>query len=190
MNISTIIQGKSPISGNFRLKFRESNFDTETADIAIDASAATLRTAILTLPAINDVTVEERESNNYGGKTWAITFVSINVDTPYGVFEDSMGNLKPLLAIVSTSNGPLLLGSDAEVKISYSTATATNGLLEIGSSGDHSGAAFVFSKIEEAWVQDNGGKLIASDASPGDMFGFAVALSSGQALVGAPRSVC
>ncbi len=52
--------------------------------------------------------------------------------------------------------------------------------------GSNSGAAYVFVRSGEKWVQE--GKLTAEDAAMGDRFGSSVSLSGDRALVGANRN--
>ena len=49
--------------------------------------------------------------------------------------------------------------------------------------GDNTGAAYVFDRVGDTWVQN--ATLRASDGAVGDVFGFSVALDGGTALVGA-----
>jgi hypothetical protein len=51
-------------------------------------------------------------------------------------------------------------------------------------SGTFSGSAYIFVRTGSTWTQQ--AKLAASDDSAGDQFGFAVAISGGRAIVGAP----
>jgi hypothetical protein len=50
--------------------------------------------------------------------------------------------------------------------------------------GIRSGAAYVFRRVDGAWVQV--AKLLASDGGPGDLFGDAVALDADTVAIGAP----
>jgi len=49
--------------------------------------------------------------------------------------------------------------------------------------GSNSGAAYIFEKIDDAWVEVQ--KITASDATSGDLFGISVGISGNYAIVGA-----
>jgi hypothetical protein len=93
--------------------------------------------------------------------------------------------------------GPVWIGPDQKILAGDGAAddafgfdVAIDGNLAIvGSafdddSGTFSGSAYIFVRTGSTWTQQ--AKLAASDDSAGDQFGFAVAISGGRAIVGAP----
>jgi hypothetical protein len=84
-----------------------------------------------------------------------------------------------------------LLVSDATERQATGTAAAIDGdFLVMGAPGDQSsgqftGAAYVFQLVGGEWIED--GKLLAEDAQASDRFGDAVAISGDWVAVGAPR---
>jgi uncharacterized repeat protein (TIGR01451 family) len=83
-----------------------------------------------------------------------------------------------------------LVAADAATNdaFGYSVAlagdTALVGAYWDDDAGTNSGSAYVFTRSGSSWSQES--KLTATDAAAGDQFGYAVAVSDGTALVGAP----
>ena len=101
INIETKRDGKAPISGTFRLQFRNDS----TSALNFDAESSAMKTALETLDSIGEVDVSRSSVNAVGGYTWTVTFKSVNVKSSYGLIQDSMGNLQPLEAVTTTSGG-------------------------------------------------------------------------------------
>lgn len=82
-----------------------------------------------------------------------------------------------------------LSGSDSGASDSFGWAVAIDGDLAVAGAfqdddnGADAGAAYVLRRRGGAWVEEQ--KLLASDGSPGDNFGFAVAAGAGAILIGA-----
>jgi len=82
-----------------------------------------------------------------------------------------------------------LLASDAGAydQFGYSVARSGDlaliGAIQDDDNGQQSGSAYVFRDTGGSWIQEQ--KLLASDGTPQDWFGCAVALSGDLALVGA-----
>ncbi|MDQ2645956.1 MAG: FG-GAP repeat protein, partial [Myxococcota bacterium] len=79
----------------------------------------------------------------------------------------------------------LVAGDSAELdQFGYSLAVSGDRAI-VGAYGDASfrGAAYIFVRENGAWIEEQ--KLVASDGASGDNFGWSVALSDDQALVGA-----
>jgi hypothetical protein len=79
-----------------------------------------------------------------------------------------------------------LLASDGAADDRFGVAVAIDGnTVVIGAEQhDSNGAVYVFAINDSNWVEQ--AKLMASDGAPNDAFGSAVAVSSGQIVVGAP----
>ncbi|MBK8430869.1 MAG: FG-GAP repeat protein [Chloroflexi bacterium] len=69
------------------------------------------------------------------------------------------------------------------VAVAVSGDTAVIGAWRDDDGGDNSGSAYVFTRMGGVWSQQ--AKLTASDASAGDYFGYAVAVSGDTAVIGA-----
>ena len=67
--------------------------------------------------------------------------------------------------------------------VSISGDVAIVGVINDDDKGDSSGSAYVFRRIGSSWVQEQ--KLLASDGSESDNFGWSVSISGDVALVGA-----
>jgi hypothetical protein len=68
--------------------------------------------------------------------------------------------------------------------VALSGDTAVIGAYNVsGPAGGHQGAAYVFGRSGATWTQQQ--QLLAADAAPNDLFGFAVAVAGDQALIGA-----
>lgn len=52
--------------------------------------------------------------------------------------------------------------------------------------GANSGSAYVFTRTDNLWSHQ--AKLTADDGEPGDLFGWSIAFSNGNALIGATRN--
>lgn len=79
--------------------------------------------------------------------------------------------------------------SDAGAAFGRSVTTDGNTIIigaPAGAGAAYSGAAYVFSRSGTTWTQAD--KLVATDATDGDLFGDAVALEGNRVLVGAPYS--
>ena len=77
-------------------------------------------------------------------------------------------------------------GSDGDTfgnRVSLSGNRALVGASHHREVGGFSGSAYVFAFDGTSWIEE--AKLAASDASPGDLFGFSVSLSGDRALIGA-----
>jgi len=83
-------------------------------------------------------------------------------------------------AAVAVSDDTIVVGAPAE----GSAATGVNGD-DSDDSAPGAGAAYVFEKIDDEWVQT--AYLKASNTDAGDRFGFAVAISGDTIVVGAER---
>ena len=68
--------------------------------------------------------------------------------------------------------------------VSISGDTAIVGAHYDDDDGSNSGSAYVFSRSDGTWTQQQ--KLTAADATAGDLFGFSVSISGYAAIVGAP----
>jgi len=68
--------------------------------------------------------------------------------------------------------------------VSLSGSTALIGARFDDHAGSGSGSAYVFTRTGSVWTQQE--KLVASDAASGDAFGWSVAVSGDDAVVGAP----
>jgi hypothetical protein len=68
--------------------------------------------------------------------------------------------------------------------VSLSDDTALIGAVNDDSNGNYSGSAYIFTRTGTTWTQQ--AKLIASDGTAGDHFGYVVALAGDTALIGAP----
>lgn len=189
VTVETVREGEAPVSGNFRLKFRETSFSDDTGDIAYNADEDTMRTALLNLAGIDDVSVTRSEQNAFGGYTWDITFLSVNQLTSHGIVEDTMGNLKPLTPITEVSGSKILKGTNAKVEVSSAVSGSPVGDLEVGSSGLNTGAAYVYVKMGNQWILQSTGKLVGSDSEVGDQFGYSVSIDGDRAIAGAPFAV-
>jgi hypothetical protein len=80
-----------------------------------------------------------------------------------------------------------LVASDGAANDNFGCAvslTADRALVGASGSDDGRGAAYVFARSGGAWIEEQ--KLIASDGSGSDSFGYSVALSGARAVVGAP----
>ena len=84
-----------------------------------------------------------------------------------------------------------LVADDASANDFFGFSVALDGnAVVIGAQGDDdngdgSSAAYVFTRSEAGWIQQN--KLTAEDGAAGDQFGGSVALSGDMALIGARR---
>ena len=191
MSVETLQKGQAPISGNFRLKFRESTWEEETSDIPIDATALQVHDALEALTAIADVAVTRDDSpNEYGGYTWQVTFLSVNTLTNFGIVQDTLGNLKPLTPVTIDSadkTTSLIKGTGATVVIDHFQQYHVDGdSLEFGSAGSDAGAAYVFKREHAQWSAESPGKLVASDLEGGDEFGYSVSVDGDRCIIGAP----
>lgn len=74
-------------------------------------------------------------------------------------------------------------GDDFGVSVALSGDVALVGAALESENGSLAGAAYVFRRVAGVWVEE--AKLTASDGSPNDRFGFAVALEGDYALIGA-----
>ena len=72
------------------------------------------------------------------------------------------------------------------VSVSISGDTAIVGARSDDDAGSNSGSAYIFTRSGGVWTQQ--GKLMASDAAPGDNLGHSVAISGDTAIVGAQRN--
>jgi len=83
-----------------------------------------------------------------------------------------------------------LVGSDTEAGDKFGASVAVrDSLIAVGASwdddlGTRAGSAYVFAHKGGAWTQE--AKLVASDGSPGDLFGSAVLFSDEGVVIGAP----
>lgn len=83
-----------------------------------------------------------------------------------------------------------LLASDGRaidlfgISVSLSGDRALVGADLNDAAGPNSGSAYMFAFDGTSWVEE--AQLTASDAAPGDLFGFSVSLSGDRALIGAP----
>lgn len=105
------------------------------------------------------------------------TFLAVPAAAPLGG-EESVVRLKTKL-----------FSHDTRQHDCFGRSLAINGdLLIAGAKGDdergnNSGAAYIFKRVGEAWVEQ--AKLKASDATTNDFFGFSVGISGDTAIVGA-----
>jgi hypothetical protein len=118
--------------------------------------------------------------------------VSIDGDTALiGAYYDDDSGLDSGSAYIFTRNGNTwlyqveLLASDGSTEdyFGYSVALDNNTAL-IGAIGDDGmrGAAYVFMRTGNTWTQQ--AKLVASDGSIGDWFGYSVSINNNTSLVG------
>jgi hypothetical protein len=88
----------------------------------------------------------------------------------------------------------VLSASDAEPGHQFGTAVSLrDGRALVGApkhkhSGQRAGAAYVFRRDPEGWVEE--ARLVARDAEPGSAFGASVCLDGGRALIGANERGC
>ena len=97
--------------------------------------------------------------------------------------------ISPEAAMASTTQQGKLTASDAAAFDNFAGAVAVSGNTAIvgaagnDDAGSGSGAAYVFVRSGNSWSEQ--AKLTASDAAPGDNFGFSVAVSGDTVVVGA-----
>ncbi|MCZ6872652.1 MAG: PKD domain-containing protein, partial [bacterium] len=126
--------------------------------------------------------------------------VAVSGDTVLlGAFGDDDGGATAGSAYIFTRSEGVwqqqqkLVASDAAAFDQFGFSVAlSGGSAVVGASGDSdagtsSGSAYIFTRSGGAWQQQQ--KLVASDATAFDQFGFSVALSSGAAVVGANLDV-
>ena len=183
-------EGRAPLSGNFALSIRESNF---TDLIPFDASGKTLKKALESISSIQKVSVSERENIRYEtkkyGYRWRITFDAVMYQSKYGWLADPdgesvFGNLPPL--IVKNE----LIGWKANYNVDYQDgfsdfeSHARSVGARRGDLGIQSGAVFLYNKNNFQWKHEK--SVTASDSTSHDNFGHAISLGSQHLLVGAP----
>lgn len=100
-----------------------------------------------------------------------------NSGTGHVYVQIANGSIWPQQAIFAASDG--IAGDN----FGYSVAAGTNIAIVGAYANSGKGAAYVFDRYGTGWSQQ--AKLTASDGAAGDNFGFAVALSGGNAIVGA-----
>jgi len=103
--------------------------------------------------------------------------------------------VKPGGGWVDSTQTAKLTASDAAVLDQFGTSVSISGDTAIVGAGDdddggsESGSAYVFVKPGGGWADSTQtAKLTASDAAPGDLFGRAVSISGGIAIVGATEN--
>lgn len=75
-------------------------------------------------------------------------------------------------------------GDEFGFSVAFSCDTALIGACYDNDNGHFSGSAYVFTCSNNTWIEQV--KLLASDGTHGDQFGYSVALSGDTALIGAP----
>ncbi|CAM9102436.1 unnamed protein product [Scytosiphon promiscuus] len=179
-------EGEGPVTGEFRINFRESDW---TPWLPYDVGADDMQTALLGLQSIEDCEVSRSPTGSAGQHVWAVTFLEVRKPTDFGYVLDDMGNM-PSMEIDATR----IRGTDATMEIRYvfggdSDYAAWEGK-QMGSYGEGAGAAYVFSRSPAAegyvWAQDQ--KLLGSDTDGQDGFGHSVSVDEDHELliVGAP----
>lgn len=70
--------------------------------------------------------------------------------------------------------------------VALSGDTALISAMHQDDNGENSGSAYVFTRTNNRWNHQS--NLAAADGAPGDLFGWSIALSNGNALIGATRN--
>ncbi|RHY32935.1 hypothetical protein DYB32_002104 [Aphanomyces invadans] len=171
--------------------FRLGLGDETTANIPVTATDVVMKAALESLRQVSRVTVARSPQNKFGGYTWTVTFVEINTPTIYGLVLSNLGTLPPLTPVTLVNNIPILLGSDAVIRVDYAGVNpSVYSSASLGNApGESAGSATVFVPYNKQWVQS--ALLVGQDTRLGDQFGTSVALSltGNQAIVGAPFAV-
>ncbi|ETW09107.1 hypothetical protein, variant [Aphanomyces invadans] len=187
LSVTTVREGQAPLYGSFRLGLG----DETTANIPVTATDVVMKAALESLRQVSRVTVARSPQNKFGGYTWTVTFVEINTPTIYGLVLSNLGTLPPLTPVTLVNNIPILLGSDAVIRVDYAGVNpSVYSSASLGNApGESAGSATVFVPYNKQWVQS--ALLVGQDTRLGDQFGTSVALSltGNQAIVGAPFAV-
>jgi hypothetical protein len=88
---STLTEGKAPLSGSFKLSFREDTIaNSTTASIPFDASAAVMKARLEALESIDTVDVARTGPASDNGYEWTVTFKKVRKFTKYGVLAEQI----------------------------------------------------------------------------------------------------
>ncbi|CAM9763265.1 unnamed protein product [Pylaiella littoralis] len=179
--------GEGPVTGEFRVSFRESEW---TSWLPYDVDADDMKTALLGLQSVVDCEVSRTPAGVARQHVWAVTFLEVRKPTDFGFVLDDMGNM-PAMEMDATR----IRGTDATVEVRYAFGGDTDYApwegKQMGSYGEGAGAAYVFSRSSAAegyvWAQDQQ-KLLGSDTDGQDAFGHSVSVDEDNELiiVGAP----
>jgi hypothetical protein len=191
LSVTTVREGLATLYGGFRLRLGTD----ETPDIDVTSDAAQVTAALQSLDAVSAVSVTRSVQNRYGGYTWTVTFLEINVMTEYGLVMNSLGTLPRLVPITTFRDANedrlLLLGSDARVLVEYAgeSPSASSGVKFGNVPGESAGSATIFIPKRNQWIAS--AYLIGSDTHRGDHFGASVAVdgTGTKAVVGASYAV-
>eukprot|EP00752_Nemacystus_decipiens_P003960 g3626.t1 len=178
--------GEGPVTGEFRVNFRESDW---TAWLPHDVGADDMETALLDLQSIEECEVSRTPTGDAGQHVWAVTFLEVRKPTDFGFVLDDMGNM-PAMEVDATR----IRGTDATMEVRYVFGGEMDYApwegKQMGSYGAGAGAAYVFSRSPAAegyvWAQDQ--KILGSDTDGDDAFGHSVSIDEDNELliVGAP----
>jgi len=164
------VHGPGGYNGGFKLSWRGNT----TVHIAHDASAETVKAALIALPIINYVNVNRSEATSQNGFTWSVEFVDVNFNTPRGYQRAVVANLEPMTVINE------MIGTNIDVRIG-SHYTQDDELRRYqnarsGTFGRSAGAVYLYERDGEVW--DQVATLRGNDTSAFDQFGSSVSLDS------------
>ncbi|OQR91459.1 hypothetical protein THRCLA_08991, partial [Thraustotheca clavata] len=188
LSVTTVQEGYAPLYGFFQLGLG----NQATPSIPVTATANQMQTALLALSAVTSVAVVRSPTMNaYGGYSWTITFLEIKLMGVYGLVPNSLGTLPALTPITIANNAPILMGSNAEIQVTYAGINpSVNSAVSFGNSpGQNAGSVSVFVPKTLQWVQS--ALLLGTDTQMGDNFGASVSVSTDgtKVLVGAPYAL-
>ncbi|TYZ64579.1 hypothetical protein PybrP1_001491 [[Pythium] brassicae (nom. inval.)] len=196
LTIRTLREGLGRLSGFFRLRFRDDIFPAdETDNIPVAATELQLETALEKLVSVVDVqVVRSAAANDFGGYSWAVTFVQVNTKNQYGPVVDTSGTMPALVPVTAASVAgkptTLLKGTNAHISVQvggYDGPPVPAGDTHWGLPGDSAGMVSIFVRGDYDWRQQ-GSSLRGADTRAGDLFGSSVSVKGDNLLVGAPAA--
>lgn len=170
--------GPYGISGYFQLTWR---YNT-TVPLRPNTTALQMKAALEDLETINTVAVNRTLIDaTLGVYAWTIDFLSYNVMTVRGYYEDTIYNVEPLVAVNHLIATEASINVDAKWAIGSSNKIYSNA--RQGFFGNSSGAAFVYQRVNSSWEEV--AYLVGNDTVPGNYFGSSVAVYKDVIAVGA-----
>eukprot|EP01033_Poteriospumella_lacustris_P006607 gene6608-4759_t len=170
--------GPFGISGYFQLTWRHNT----TAPLRPNTTALQMKAALEELETINTVAVNRTLIDaTLGVYAWTIDFLSYNVMTVRGYYEDTIYNVEPFVAVNQLIATEAAITVDAKWAIGSSNKIYSNA--RQGFFGNSSGAAFVYQRVNSSWEEV--AYLVGNDTVPGNYFGSSVAVYKDVIAVGA-----
>lgn len=174
----TLQDGRSPLSGQFRLEWRNET----TRPLRYDASAAEVEAALEELEVIEGVSVRRFGPSPSRGYDWVVTFHHVLRWSALGYVTDQPRSYEPIQGV------NLLQGTDPSITILQSDSKRLDrtGYERAGSTGENAGAVWVYaySHDQSAWLEAQ--RLVGNDTGANHRFGFSLSMGPDLLIVGAP----